>query len=96
VAKVFDTLLKATGFDPQWQCPKPDLLLNDGKYLNALRFGVCLCRTGALRDKLQAMLRLLCRSLSSIGGSWWSPLLRRLVMAVVLVYILVVKMNPGQ
>ncbi|KAG7267389.1 hypothetical protein CRUP_017738 [Coryphaenoides rupestris] len=50
---------------------------------------------GALRDKLQAMLRLLWRSLSPSGGSGWSPLLRRLVMAVVLVYLLVVQMNPA-
>ena len=45
-------------------------------------------------DKLRAMLRLLCRSLS-LSRAGWVPL-RRLFMALVIVYILVVRMNPGQ
>ncbi|XP_056434214.1 peroxisome assembly protein 26 isoform X2 [Gadus chalcogrammus] len=48
---------------------------------------------GALMDKLRAMLRLLCRSLS-LSRAGWVPL-RRLFMALVIVYILVVRMNPA-
>lgn len=49
---------------------------------------------GGLMDKLQAMLRLLCRSLSLSSSAGWFPL-RRLFMAMVLVYILVVRMDPA-
>ncbi|CAL8318824.1 unnamed protein product [Lota lota] len=48
----------------------------------------------ALMDKLRAMLRLLCRSLSLSSSPGWFPL-RRLFMAMVILYILVVRMNPG-
>ena len=45
-------------------------------------------------DKLRAMLRLVCRSLS-LSRAGWVPL-RRLFMALVIFYIVVVRMNPGQ
>lgn len=49
---------------------------------------------GALMAKLGAMLRLLCRSLSLSSSAGGFPL-RRLCMAMVLVYILVFRMNPA-
>ncbi|KAK0134718.1 Peroxisome assembly protein 26 [Merluccius polli] len=49
---------------------------------------------GALMDNLQAMLRLLCRSLSLSSSAGCFPL-RRVFMAMVILYLLVVRMNPA-